>query len=203
MALGNYTDLKTAVATWLHRDDLALSIPDFVSLAEARLNRLLRMRQQLTTGTLTTTANTATVDLPAGWLQFHRLRLASPDQAIDFLPGAQFEVKYRASDVGAPKHHTIEGENLVLGPKPDSVYSIEAVYYGAIPTLTDAASSNWVLTAWPGLYLFAALAEAAPFLNNDVRVATWESKFAADLQQAQDADRRARASGSGLRMRPR
>ena len=44
MAISNYTELNTAVANWLDRDDLTDRIPEFIALAEARFNRLLRIR---------------------------------------------------------------------------------------------------------------------------------------------------------------
>lgn len=203
MALANYSDLRNAVAGWLHRDDLAASIPDFIALAEARLNRELRVRQQLTSATLATVAATQAVALPTDWRHFHRVRLVAPDRPLTMLPGADFAALYRLSDTGAPRNYTIEGASLLLGPVPDAVYNIEAVYYAAIPALSDAEPTNWLLTDWPSLYLYAALAEAAPFSGADARRAMWESMYAADLAAATAADRRARASGSTLRIRAR
>ena len=43
MSLSNYADLKAAVATWVNREDLTTTIPDFIRLAEARVYRLLRV----------------------------------------------------------------------------------------------------------------------------------------------------------------
>ena len=48
MAIGTYDELKTAVANWLDRDDLTDRIPEFISLAEARFNRVLRLRSMET-----------------------------------------------------------------------------------------------------------------------------------------------------------
>ena len=42
MALSNYNDLKASIADFLNRDDLTSVIPDFISLAEAQLNREIR-----------------------------------------------------------------------------------------------------------------------------------------------------------------
>lgn len=203
MALASYSDLRNAVAGWLHRDDLSASIPDFIALAEARLNRDVRARQQLTSVTLATVATTQAVALPTDWLHFHRVRLVAPDRPLTMLPGPDFAAMYRLSDTGAPRNYTIEGSSLLLGPVPDAVYSIEAVYYAAIPALSDTAPANWLLTDWPSLYLYAALAESAPFVVSDSRRAMWESMYAADLAAAMSADRRARASGSALRIRAR
>src|SRR5205085_11367804 len=40
-----YTGLQSSVANWLNRSDLTALIPDFITLAEERLNRALRVRQ--------------------------------------------------------------------------------------------------------------------------------------------------------------
>ena len=43
MAIGTYSELQTAVANWLDRDDLTDRIQEFIALAEARMNRILRL----------------------------------------------------------------------------------------------------------------------------------------------------------------
>ena len=42
MAITNYTQLKTAIANWLDRDDLTSKIPDFIFLAEKQIERQVR-----------------------------------------------------------------------------------------------------------------------------------------------------------------
>ena len=49
MAINTYSTLQTAVANWLDRDDLADRVPEFISLAEATFNRVLRIRSMETT----------------------------------------------------------------------------------------------------------------------------------------------------------
>ena len=46
MALTTYDELKTSIADFLDRDDLTSVIPDFITLAEADLNRGLRHWRQ-------------------------------------------------------------------------------------------------------------------------------------------------------------
>ena len=43
MAINTYATLQTAVANWLDRSDLTDRIPEFIALAEARMNRTLRL----------------------------------------------------------------------------------------------------------------------------------------------------------------
>ena len=42
MAITTYDELKTSVADFLNRDDLTSVIPDFITMAEADLNRNVR-----------------------------------------------------------------------------------------------------------------------------------------------------------------
>jgi len=38
MSIATYSELQTAVADWMHRTDLTAKIPDFITLAESRIN---------------------------------------------------------------------------------------------------------------------------------------------------------------------
>jgi hypothetical protein len=51
MALTTYTELKSSLADWLNRSDLTSVIPDFISLAEAQMERQLRTRQMIVRAT--------------------------------------------------------------------------------------------------------------------------------------------------------
>ena len=57
MAINTYSTLQTAVANWLDRDDLTARIPEFIALAETRINRALRIRAMETVSTAISTAS--------------------------------------------------------------------------------------------------------------------------------------------------
>ena len=48
MAITNYGELKSAAAEWLDRSDLTSRIPEFVELAEARFDRVIRTPDMVT-----------------------------------------------------------------------------------------------------------------------------------------------------------
>ena len=56
MAISTYSELQTAAANWLDRSDLSDRIPEFIALAEARFNRILRIRDMETVSTAISTA---------------------------------------------------------------------------------------------------------------------------------------------------
>ncbi len=45
MALTNYTELQASIADFLNRSDLTSVIPDFITMAEADMNRTLRIKE--------------------------------------------------------------------------------------------------------------------------------------------------------------
>jgi len=75
MAISNYTELQTAVANWLDRDDLSDQLPDFISLNEALFNRVLRIRPMETIVTNATVSGTKAYDLPTGYVQMREIHL--------------------------------------------------------------------------------------------------------------------------------
>jgi hypothetical protein len=46
MALTTYAELKTSIADFLNRDDLTSAIPDFITLAEADMQRRVKHWRQ-------------------------------------------------------------------------------------------------------------------------------------------------------------
>ena len=61
MAVTTYAELQTALDNWLARTDLQSRHPEFIALAEARMNRELETRGQAKRVTTTTTADDAYV----------------------------------------------------------------------------------------------------------------------------------------------
>ena len=192
----NYGELKTAVVGWLKRSDAAAIIPTLVVLAEARLSRELRLRAQLVLTTLT--ASGASIALPDGWLEFKSL-VYTEDASPIRIGTVEQVMAARASVASArPTVGVVTATDLQLGPVPATGYPISAAYYAKFAALSADADTNWLLTNHPGVYLWAVLAEASPWMLDDPRVATWEAKLGQDMQTLKTADRAAEFSGSGM-----
>ena len=86
MAISNYTELQTAVANWLDRDDLTARIPEFISLTEARFNRILRIRAMETEADQATVAGTRSYALPSDYRQMCTVHLTTnPITAMSYI----------------------------------------------------------------------------------------------------------------------
>ena len=203
MALdGTYSGLLASVASWLKRADLVSSTPDLVVLAEARIARDLRLRAQIVNGTMSTTGGVEFVALPPEFLEMENITLAgSVDRSLTYETPEQIDVRFPYGMAqGSPAAYTIIGDRLYFGPCPDQTYTIKTQYYGRFAALA-ATPTNWLLSKHPSIYLFATLAEAAPFMLDDNRAPMWEGKYAADMKALQDADDESLRSGSVMRVR--
>jgi hypothetical protein len=203
MAIATYSDLQTSVANWLKRSDLTSIIPDFITLAEARIARDLRLRKQVTNTALSTVAGTQTVSLPSDFLEMENITLTNttPPAALSVVTPEIMDRKFPNGYVtGQPVVYTIVGDQVQLGPTPDAVYTVSLDYYQRFAALSTTPT-NWLLTNHPSVYLFAALAEASGYVFNDERIPTWEAKYQADVRSLQESDDTALRSGSAMRVR--
>lgn len=197
MSLDTYTGLQAAVAAWLARADMTSIIPDLITLAEAKFNRTLRCRQMEQRATATATEY---VEMPTGFLELRNIQLnTTPKTPLRLISPEEGDTFYTATS-GKPLYYAILANQFQMMPAPDGTYTVEIDYYEVIPPLASN-STNWLLTLYPDLYLYGALLEASPYLQDDARVSLWAQGFQAVMDGVQRADRRARWSGSTPRVR--
>jgi hypothetical protein len=188
MAISTYTELKTAVASWAHRTDLTSVIPDFITLAESRINRLVQLNNTEQETTLTATINVRTIALPAGfiepkdlWLTYYGDRLG-----MRYLIPEEMQV-YDTS--GQPDYWTIDASNIAFDRPADKAYTFVLRYTGLL-TLSDASPTNWLLTNHPDLYLHASLMECAGYIRDAELLGVATSAFNLALQEINDKEHR-------------
>lgn len=199
MSITTYTGLKSAIADWLLRDDLTSVIPTFIALAEADISRKMRHWQQ--EKKVRTSMDEEYEFLPDDWLQTISLRHSDGTEIRQVGVTEMAELKATARS-GKPAYYRVEAGRLEVYPTPNAGYDVDLVYYARIEALSDAASTNWLLTNHPDILLYGSLLQSAPYLNDDQRVSVWGSLYAAALQSVQLDSEAAQFSGP-LRMRVR
>ncbi len=194
MPLASYSDLKAEVAAWLRRSDLVFEIPNFITLAEAQMNRRLRVRPMV--ARLAQTWPSEYADLPDDFLAERDLTVSAggADHRLTYLTPEQMDERSEAAAPGRPRFYAIYGGQLRLHPAPDTGYAGALVYLQALPALSDASPSNWLLQAHPDAYLYGALTQSAPYLRADDRLQTWGTLFTTILADIEAADRTGAAS---------
>ena len=202
MAIGTFAQRKTATANWLDRSDLTDRIPEFITLAEARFNRVLRIRDMETVSTaISTTAGTREYNLPTGFVQMKEFHLSTdPITPLAYITPEMMSRMQAGSSKSKPQVFTIIADKVRLGPNPDAVYTTSMLYYKAFTALSDSATTNDMLTNNPDVYLYGTLLEAEPFIMNDERVQLWAIAFKQAIDDIQNQDNKDRHSGSQLRV---
>lgn len=171
MSIATYSELKTAIASWRSRVDLTSQLSDFVTVAESRINRKLRTRWQETALASTAIDSSYQVAVPAGCVGIKSLWLdRSPtwrlhQKTLENVLENQFG--------GDASMFAWSGSNWLF----DGVGSVKGVYYVAVPSLSDSSPTNWLLTAYPDVYLWASLEQACIYLR-DIEGATGYASLA-------------------------
>jgi len=187
-AFTSYDNLKTNIADYLARQDLTDKIPMFVSLAEKRLNRDLRLRQMLQQSTFSLTSG-YTVPTPADFLEMKDIHIdANPIVNLNFKTVSQFYRLSNSSGSGVPINYTLVSDNFVLAPRPTGASTINMTYYKIPKVLSTTNPSNEYLEVCPDLLLYASLVESAPFLMDDARLVTWEQLYTRGLTSITKSD---------------
>ena len=138
-------DLRTAVIEQVGRPDIADVFPRFVAMAESRLNRSLRMREQISNAVIAFSSGAGS--LPSDFSEM--IGLFAPS-------GAEYVQQ-------SPQHmngytYSIQSGQIV---SPLIGGDANALYYATIPALVAMTDSNWLLDRYPDIYLYAVAFEAA------------------------------------------
>ena len=194
-----YGELKQLVADYMHRSDLTDEIPEFIELARTRINRDMRVRENIITATLTPSVNP--FDAPADFMEmrdiYHfrngnrvHLQLVGREQ-LDFYDNAAIQAVH-------PRFFSIDGLQLETQPGGiDVVFTL--LYYAAVPQLVDDADTNLLLDVYPMTWLYGSLIEGHSFTQDLTLEETSLGKYTSEIDRANDMAAEAE-SGAALQV---
>ena len=204
MALTTYDELKDSIGDFLNRDDLTSVIPDFITLAEADMNRVLRHWRQEKRSTAE--LDTQYSAIPADFMEAIRFYITSNDTSpLELISQSEMvDRRYRNSDTtGKPRFYAVTAGEIEVYPTPDGTYDAELYYYSRITALSASNTSNWVLEYFPDAYLYGALVHSAPYLKDDARTQVWAALYQNALNAINMESEKSKFGGSGRRMKIR
>jgi hypothetical protein len=204
MAIASYSDLQQAISDNLARSDLASFAPDFITMAENWMNygsatvSPLRCREMEAIVSLVPVSGVCT--LPTDYLEYRRVSEAtSYRRTLDYVTLDEAERLYPNGLAGLGERFTIVGSSLYTFPSVSN--NVSLVYYQAIPALSNANPTNWLLTKAPGLYLRAALAQAADYIKDDNELTKQASLAGSLIAGMNHSDMLGRFSRAGVTLR--
>lgn len=172
----DFDNFKQRLRDWSDRGTtLDTVLGDFIAMATDTLSygddaaaEPLRVREMLEVVNLTPT--TGVCSLPDDYLQYRRVvELSSQRRELEFIIPSAADQSYPIRPAGLSCEFTIVGSDLLMFPVSSN--DIELTYYQAIPALSDAVPSNWLLQKNPTLYLNTALMHLYGFVSDQARVA--------------------------------
>lgn len=194
MSIASYSDLETAVASWMARSDLTVNIPDFITLAEAEFNRKLRVRQMLVTQA--TTPSSGQFSLPIDYLSFVDVTwTGSSNRELQYVHPSYFPEEFPTNPANIPCVFTVLGttDNVgVVKIMPTDATVINFTYYSKITALSTS-NTNWLLTAHPDLYLAGTLTESNVFVKDYDTAAVWKGRRDSLIDEITSLDQKTRA----------
>jgi hypothetical protein len=185
----NYTSLLASLASWNNRSDLTARYPEFIELAEAHFGRILRCPQMEAEATQSVAV--PEVALPSDFLALREVRIG--ETVLNAMSPSSIRSMYGDRS---------GGNRIVLAPVPTSPVTVEINYFAKVPALSASNPSNWLIAAYPDLYLRAVRYYSFEALRN-VEAADRElAMVGALLDSINQAGHSARLPAAPLAMRP-
>ena len=202
MSLANYTAVLGTPADWLHRADLTTAqADDFIDLFESDINSTLRVRQMEQS---TSTVSTAGYLLhPQNWLQWKELRATYNGSTYDIEPVTDeiaVSRTYGEQSTSVPRYYKVFGDRTYLYPSASGVTVTGRYYEGVGLSSTSPGNVNWLLTRYPGAYLYGVLLQAVAYTGDDPRIPLWQAALEQTKANIRADSRKSEWSGQALKM---
>jgi hypothetical protein len=191
MAISNYSDLQAEVSKWIHRSDLTAMIPSFITLAENRLNRSLRLTAMESIDELTSSTTSRFIALPARFSEPLNMNilLSNVQMPVAAITTSQM-AKTIASVPAMPRYYTI-GSQIELNSVSDQPYTI---FFHCIKNFDlESDGVNWLITNAPEAYLYGALREAYVYIHDEQQASKYDLLVKNALTDIAQQDGRSRS----------
>jgi len=173
-----YTELCTNIADICENTFTATEYAMFTQQAEQRIYNTVQLANLRKNQTGTLTANNKYLSAPNDFLSTYSLAVidASGNYSYPLNKDVNFirEAYPNATATGLPKHYAIFGPqssavtelSFILGPTPDTTYTVELHYY-YYPESIVTAGTTWLGDNFDSALLNGALVEAIRFMKGE------------------------------------
>ena len=196
-----YTELVAAIQTYTENNFPAITLADSSTVSStAQLNRFIQQAEQRIYNTIqfpsirknvtgTLTANNKYLACPDDFLSTYSLAVINTDGSYDYLLNKDVNFIRQAyptpTDTATPKYYALFGPtttagptptitnelSFILGPTPDTTYSVELHYYYYPVSITVASSGQtWLGDNFDSVLLYGSLVEAYTFMKGEADI---------------------------------
>lgn len=194
--ISTYSELKTAIYKWLIKVSNdpyfdADMMDNIIFMAEAELNRRMRVRQMRASASVSITAGDNAATLPDDFVEMYSIWLDSPIQEIQSASAGVFSRGNYYLTQGTPEYFYLDANEIIVGPIPAADYTATVDYYKKIPALSALQTTNDILSFFPDIYLFTCLKHAYIASQDVEREGVYEQRVALLISEANSKDKKA------------
>ena len=181
----NYAALSAAIQAYTENTeaDFVANIPVFVTQAEQRIYNSVQFPSIRKNVTGVTTVNNKYLQCPLDFLAVYSMAIIDATGAYEYLLNKDVNFIRQAypqpTDTGIPRYYALFGPavsgstisdelSFILGPTPDTSYSVELHYYYYPESITVAADGQtWLGDNFDTVLLYASLVEAYTYMKGE------------------------------------
>lgn len=197
MGLTDYSGLIAAVDQWMVYDDITGAASDVIPVAQALINREVRIRQMEQRQEYSA-QTTQSMTLPDRFVE--GIVLYENSEAGGVLQYLPPDVFWRSQDartgLGQPAFYTILGDKILLAPTPDEARDYVLHYYIGDDDIVNmdfaTIQQQAIFANAPDIYLWAICMEGAMMIGDPERFAEFQAKYENAKSALMSADTRAR-----------
>lgn len=192
----NYAELVQAIKDFTENEETSFvsQIPTFVRQTEERIYRAVMLPELRKNCTAALTSGNQYLARPSDFLAVFSLAVVDGDGDYTYLLDKDVNFIREAypgpSTQGLPKYYaqfdgddSSDGGNFILGPTPDSAYTVELHYYYDPPSIVDS-STSWLGDNAESVLLYGALVEAYTFMKGEADILQgYEARYQEALGQ--------------------
>ena len=167
----DYTQLKVDIQDICETTFTDAQLAMFTEQAEQKIYNTVQIPALRKNVTGAVTANNTYLDIPSDFLWSYSLAVIDGDGNYSFLINKDVnfirEAYPKATSIGLPVHYAYFNDDaFIVGPTPDSNYSVE-LHYGYYPASIVTAGTTWLGDEFDSALLNGALIEAIRFLKGE------------------------------------
>jgi len=177
----DYTALSNAIQAYTENTeaDFVANIPVFVTQAEQRIYNSVQFPSIRKNVTGATTANNKYLQCPLDFLAVYSMAVIKADGSYEYLLNKDVNFIRQAyplpTDTDTPRYYALFGPRsdnaaeltFILGPTPNSSYSVELHYYFYPPSISVAPFTSWLGDNFDTVLLYGSLVEAYTYMKGE------------------------------------
>jgi hypothetical protein len=177
----NYTELKTNIEDICENSFTDDQLAMFTQQAEQKIYNTVQIPALRRNVTGTLTASNKYLSSPGDFLYSYSLAVIDGSGVYHYLLNKDVNFMREAypnpTSEGLPKHYAyFDDDTIILGPTPDSSYSME-LHYGYYPQSIVVANNTWLGDEFDSALLNGALIEAIRFMKGEPDIVAMYEKM--------------------------